>query len=572
MKFTRCVLILLAFGQCLFGELPDFVQTATKARVAGEGTWHITPRRIVWKSEEGLSDPENLLVPGLGQAVLGRPRPVCVMKSGGAVVLDFGVEIQGGIEIFTGIQENQKPVPVMVRFGESVSETMSTVGEQGATNDHAIRDEVVLLPWLGQRRIGATGFRFVRIEVAEADRELVIQEIRAVLEVRDLPYLGSFTSSDPRLDRIWEVGAWTVHLNMQDFLWDGIKRDRLVWVGDMHPEWRTIRTVFGLHEVVPKSLDLVAEITPQEQWMNGISSYSMWWIILLDEWYQHTHEETYLTTHWLYLKNLLTKLTRYVDETGKETLDGTRFLDWPSSENPEAIHAGLQSLMVMSMEAGQRLAKVVNDEELGAKLQATEAKLREHVPDPNGSKQAAALLAMAGLREAQEVNEEVIKVDGAKRISSFYGYYVLESLAKTGDIETAQKMIRDYWGAMLDLGATSFWEDFNLDWVEGSAGITELVPEGKKDIHGDFGAYCYEKFRHSLCHGWASGPTAFMNRHILGIEIVSPNSVRIQPNLGDLDWAEGTVPIASGVIQVRIEKGKEPEISVPAGVTVLPAE
>jgi len=47
-----------------------------------------------------------------------------------------------------------------------------------------------------------------------------------------------------------------------------------------------------------------------------------------------------------------------------------------------------------------------------------------------------------------------------------------------------------------------------LAWTKDATRIDELVPEGKKDIHGDCGAYCYEGFRHSLCHGWASGPTA----------------------------------------------------------------
>ena len=56
------------------------------------------------------------------------------------------------------------------------------------------------------------------------------------MHLRDLQYLGSFECSDERLNTIWQTGAYTVHLNMQDYLWDGIKRDRLVWIGDMHPE------------------------------------------------------------------------------------------------------------------------------------------------------------------------------------------------------------------------------------------------------------------------------------------------------------------------------------------------
>ena len=567
-RFLSAVCAVL-LPQGVMAELPDFVQKATEARAAGQGIWHITPRRVVWKSEAGLEGVENLLQPGPGQSVLGRPNPVCVLKSGGSVVLDFGVELQGGIEIFTGIQPDQVPVPVRIRFGESVNEVMAKVGEKGATNDHSIREEVVNLPWLGKRRIGSTGFRFVRIDLEQAKREVVIQEIRAVLEVRDIPYAGSFKSNDERLNHIWEVGAWTVHLNMQDYLWDGIKRDRLVWVGDMHPEWRTIRTVFGLHEIVPNSLDLIADITPQSEWMNGISSYSMWWVLLHAEWYQHSGDAAYLKKHGPYLKALLQKLATYVDEKGSEKLDGHRFLDWPSSENPEAIHAGLQALMVMTFEEGGKLMAALDEKELAKTLNESASRMRKHVPGVNGSKQAAALLALAGLRDAGEVNQEVLKAGGSKNVSTFYGYYVLEAMAAAGDLEGAQKLIREYWGAMIDFGATSFWEDFNIEWVPGSAGITEIVPEGKKDIHGDFGAYCYENFRHSLCHGWASGPTAWLNRHVLGIEVISNQKVRVIPNLGDLEWAEGAIPMAGGLVKVRIEKGKEPVIEVPDGVELV---
>ena len=52
------------------------------------------------------------------------------------------------------------------------------------------------------------------------------------------------------MNRIWETGTYTVHLNMQEYLWDGIKRDRLVWLGDMHPEVRTIGTIFGEEETI----------------------------------------------------------------------------------------------------------------------------------------------------------------------------------------------------------------------------------------------------------------------------------------------------------------------------------
>ena len=68
-----------------------------------------------------------------------------------------------------------------------------------------------------------------------------------LLVYKDVEYKGSFSSSDPLINRIWDVGAYTVHLNMQEYIWDGIKRDRLVWVGDMHPETTTIQALSLIH-------------------------------------------------------------------------------------------------------------------------------------------------------------------------------------------------------------------------------------------------------------------------------------------------------------------------------------
>ena len=128
---------------------------------------------------------------------------------------------------------------------------------------------------------------------------------------------------------------------------------------------------------------------------------------------------------------------------------------------------------------------------------------------------------------------------------------------------------------MLDMGATTFWEDFNLDWTVNAAGIDELVPEGKKDIHANFGAYCYKNLRHSLCHGWASGPTAWLTAHVLGVRVVEPGckTIRINPQLGDLQWVEGTFPTPFGVLHIKHTKAADgkvkSEIKAPKGVRII---
>lgn len=524
---------------------------------------YLYPTRVVWHQGD-VQGLDYLLETGDGQANLTNDQ-ITVLTNGdvkGSVVLDFGKEINGAVELVTGMWGGENtPRNVRIRFGESVAEAMSDIGEQGATNDHAMRDFKMQLPWLGKNQTGESGFRFVRIDFLDDQSELHLREVRAIATYRDIPYLGSFNSSDERLNKIWDVGAYTVHINMQDYLWDAIKRDRLVWVGDLHPEVATVNTVFGYNEVVPKSLDLARESTPLPGWMCGISTYSMWWIVLHYDWYMAHGNMEYLTEQQPYLNSLVDQiLSKVVD--GKEMMDGTRFLDWPSSEDTLAVHAGLQAMTILALEKASKIGEFLQDENLTQRCDQALLQLREVVPAHNDSKQAAALMALTGLMDANEAYQEVLEVGGAKNFSTFYGYYMLEAMAEAGKYTEAMDIISTYWGGMLDLGATTFWEDFNIEWLENAARIDELVPEGKIDVHGTYGGYCYEGYRHSFAHGWASGPTSWLSEHVLGIKIAEPGgkAYTVQPNLGDLEFAEGTFPTPYGVIRVHHQKDADGQV------------
>ena len=574
-----CSMLLMGTISALGAELPTPVADMQERATADPRVrTYVLPQRVLWRTEgDSVQGYEMLLQKRTGQVTLDASHP-CVLKNDkgpAAILLDFGKELHGGVQIMVWHTKNNKPVRLRVRFGESASEAMAEFGgEKNTTNDHAVRDQRILVPWLGTAEIGNTGFRFVRIDLEDEDSFVQLKSVRAVFLYRDLEYQGSFRCNDERLNRIWQTGAYTVHLNMQDYLWDGIKRDRLVWIGDMHPETMSIYSVFGNHEIIPASLDLVRDETPLPKWMNGISSYSMWWVLIQHSWYTQTADLAYLRQQRSYLTGLLAQLAGCVGLDNREALPAMRFLDWPTSENKPAIHAGLQSLLIMTLEAGAELCDVLDEDATKTLCTEATAKLKQHVPDPADSKQAAALMALAGLGDPGKLNREVMAVDGPRRMSTFYGYYVLQARALAGDYQGALDCIRQYWGAMLDLGATTFWEDFDLDWTANAGRIDELVPEGKKDIHGDFGNYCYKGFRHSLCHGWASGPTAWLSEHVLGIKVIDPGCrvVRIEPHLGDLDWAEGTFPTPYGIIKVRHVKQADGRIKsaidAPEGITV----
>lgn len=585
--------ILLAFYSLLIvsSAFTQFPPSYTSNMVSGAEVdplkrVYLTPQRIVWKTNDSLiTNAELLLQKGEGQAYFEN-RNVCRIINRGneptGLILDFGKEIHGGLQITTS-QSNRVTRKIRVRFGESVSETCSNVigdgtsgKEGGATNHHAMRDFEITLPGYGTTEFGNSGFRFVRIDLLDTPF-VVLKEIRAVAVFRDIPYLGSFKCNDERLNKIWETAAYTVHLNMQDYLWDGIKRDRMVWAGDMHPEIMTISTVFGYNEVVPKSLDFVRDHTPLPRFMNGISSYSMWWIIMQHDWYMFHGRLDYLKQQKTYLVSLLDLFTKYVNEQGHEKLDsvGMRFLDWPSARNRPAIHAGLQALLLMAFEKGAKLCKVLGEEAKAKTYLSLVDKMRKYVPDPNGSKQAASLLTLAGLMDAQKANADIIAVGGPKQFSTFYGYYMLEAQAKAGDYTDALDNMRKFWGGMLDLGATTFWEDFDLDEAQNAAPIDNLIPEGKKDYHYSTGSFPFNGLRRSLCHGWSSGPTPWLTENVLGIKVLEPGckKVKIEPHLADLQWAEGTFPTPMGVLYVRHTKSADGKvvslIKAPKGVVIV---
>lgn len=530
---------------------------------------YLIPTRVVL-TEGPVTSPEVLTRPYPGQ-VSTSEEYMTEFRPGGSVLLDFGKEIQGGIQITRAMYGSHDPARFRLVLGESVSEALSDVTEKGstATNDHAVRDFEISVPWLGAAEYGNSGFRFARLDYLGDDEQTALVAVRAISKYRDIPYLGSFHCSDKRLDDIWQTGAYTVHLNMQEYLWDGIKRDRLVWIGDMHPEVMTVGTVFGNHEVVRKSLDYVRDGTP-EGWMNGICSYSLWWIIIHHHLYQWYGDMDYLQEQKGYLMTLLEKVLDNIDGSKENYTDG-RFIDWPSNDKPDVIHAGLQALTVRALEAGSEMCGWLGDETMKVKCGDVAKSMRTYVPDNKNNSQAAALLAIQDMLDAGKASEIILE-NGPEKFTSFMGYYLLEALAKGGRYAEAMDLISKYWGKMLDLGATTFWEDFNYADAENAARIDEIVPEDKFDIHADGGAWCYVGLRHSFCHGWASGPTTWLSRHVLGIEPVGVGfkQVRIEPHLGDLQWAEGTFPTPYGVISVRHEKKADgtvaSDIKLPKGI------
>ena len=542
---------------------------------------YIVPARVI--TYENAENTDFMLLDTPRQALIGSTDG-CRINKGGYVVIDFGSELHGGICLTTAsvIKNEKNPYSnncnygkVRLVFGESVSEAMSSVGDgNGALNDHAFRDMVVDVSNMSTQEFGSTGFRFVKIEAVDAD--FLFGAVKGALEYKDIEYKGSFRCNDEKLNAIFDTAAYTVHLNMQDYIWDGIKRDRLVWIGDMHPEVSTIFSVFGNDDCIRRSLDFSRDSFPQDAensrlWMI-FPSYSGWWITIHRDVYLYTGDKEYLVEQKEYMYKLCENLISRIHNDGSLDFGGSYFVDWSSANTPE-MEAGFRGCMVMALASAADIFEVYGDESMREKCLAVAENLKKILPEYKSNKQVTAMCSLSGLVDKDEV-EKILTSDILSGLSTFYGYYVLLALAKIGKTDAALDIIRGYWGAMLDLGATTFWEDFDIDWLENAGRIDEIVPEDKVDVHTTYGKHCYKKLRHSLCHGWASGPVPFMTKYILGVEVLEAGckKIKISPELCGLEWVRGTFPTPYGVVEIehkRVDGRIESKVNAPTEIEIV---
>ena len=122
-------------------------------------------------------------------------------------------------------------------------------------------------------------------------------------------------------------------------------------------------------------------------------------------------------------------------------------------------------------------------------------------------------------------------------LSPYYGNYVIFAMSEAGHNAAAMHVLREYWGGMLAQGATTFWEAYDPKWPK--AHFHEFLQADNQT-----GTYS------SLCHGWSSGPTNWLTERVLGVQPTGGGfkTVEIAPDLGDLAWAEGSVPTPHGQI------------------------
>ena len=500
----------------------------------------------VIKDMDGVRNVEELLVEKVACISFRNTGFACFDKLNGYVVLDFGKEICGGLRFV--VRDAGPNSRFRITFGESLTEACSSIGGKNATNDHSPRDFEVLLSSMSDLTFGQTGFRFARIELVSGGPVL----LRNVFAINTLPYFkqeGYIKTNDEELNRIIETAIYTLKLNFQNgYIWDGIKRDRLVWSGDLNQEIISSIYLFGDNRYITNSLSFLNDETPATEWINTIPTYSAWWIINLCDYCKRTGNMAYFEANKDYAREVFSNFNKCINDDGvidfKLPSSAMSFyLDWPTSGTADAV-IGTASIIIYAAKCFLKMEEHSECHEIIRKLKGWLDKECEY-------KQTRAFQILAGRNPNRE--DIFLEKGGAGGFSTFMSYYILKADA----LSNGNKMIdiiKEYFGAMLLRGATTFWEDFHMDWLEGSGRIDEFPKEEQKDIHGDYGSFCYRGFRHSLCHGWSSGILAFLVECVLGIDLSNgPENVEIHPNSMGLSYIEAKLPFKEGWLYVLVE-------------------
>ncbi|MFO7658026.1 MAG: alpha-rhamnosidase [Bacteroidales bacterium] len=484
------------------------------------------------------------------------------------MLYDFGKETFGFVN-FHGLKGKGT---LAVYYGESPEEALSV--DYCETYDRLPVENAIA----GDFTVpGSKAFRYIYVE---KDQSLSFDSLSMLYEYLPVEYKGSFNCNDERINEIWDVSAYTLHLTSREFFIDGIKRDRWMWSGDAYQSYLMNYYLFFDSPSVSRTTFSLRGKDPVTSHINTIMDYTFYWFIGIYDYYQYTGDKNLIEQLYPKMKSLMDFcLSRRNNEGMMQGLAGDWvFIDWADFKMSKAGEVSFEQLLFCrSLETMELCARIMDDAE-NEKLYAQLADdLRSKLLSVFWSKthnafihnrengilgtqvtpytnMFAVLFNYLNDEKTKAVKENVLLNPDALKITTPYmRFYELEALCALGEQKYVLNEIRDYWGGMLDLGATSFWEKYN--------------PQEK---YPDLLAMYGRPFGKSLCHAWGASPIYLLGKYYLGIKPAGPGyeSYIAEPNLGGLKWMEGDVPTPGGKIHLYCSE-KEIRIKSDSGTGTL---
>jgi hypothetical protein len=534
--------------------------------IASDNSWLVTYEDKEWIDASGKTSDQsgttwlqagawNFDSPEARPSVFKLPtevrRAARVERTPQGMLVDFGRETFGYIKLH-GVKGKGQ---VAVYFGESKEEAAAT--ETCETLEYLAVDQ----PQKGdQTTTLSKAFRYVSIR---PEAGVSLDSVSMLYEFAPVAERGKFRCSDDQLNKIWDVAAYTMHLNTREFFIDGIKRDRWVWSGDAYQSYLMNYYLYFDTPTVNRTQFALRGKDPVTSHINTIMDYSFYWFISVYDAYQYTGDKTQVQQLYPRMQSLMQYVLNRRNPNG--LVEGQAgdwiFIDWADGLSKKGEVSFEQLLFCRSLETMALCANLVGDTagaanyqklaaDLKAKIFATYWNPEKHAlvhsqingqPTTNVTRYANMFSIFFNYftpSQAQEVKNSVLLNQEVPKITTPYmRFYELEALCAMGEQPYVLKEMKSYWGGMLNEGATSFWEEYDPT----KKGAEHLAMYGRP-------------FGKSLCHAWGASPIYLLGKYYLGVKPLTPGyaTYEIVPNLGGLAWMEGTVPTPQGDITLAI--------------------
>ena len=543
-----------------------------------DSSWLATYEDKIWIDENGVAHGSGIYVPAgcwnfnsieqkPSEWQLARKRIKAVdIKKGndGSLLVDFGKESMG----YLVLEDIQGEGLVEIYYGESREEALDK--EHCETLDKfEVSGSRFQVP-------ESKAFRFIYIET-----DVTIGKI--AMDYEYLPFddkkSGSFRCNDEELNRIWEVGAYTMDLTTREFFMDGIKRDRWTWSGDAIQSYLMNYYLRFDLDCVKRTIRQLRGKDPVTAHVNTIMDYTFYWFKSILDYYQYSGDVAFVKE---IFPRMVTLMNYCMIRTNTDGLmegqpDDWIFVDWVDFPmHKRGTLCFEQILFVEALRAMAVCCTICEDEDDGYYQMEAERTLKkvkelfwseQHhaflhaIEDGQMNPQItkfpnmfAILYDLVSEEEKQQMMQSVILNKDIPAITTPYmRFYELAALCEMGLQKEVLPEIKAYWGGMLREGATSFWEKYNPE----ESGTQHLSMYGRP----------YGK---SLCHAWGASPVYLMGKYYLGVKPTKPGyaEYEVRPVLGGLEWMEGEVPTPFGKIHVRMD-GRQVSVRSDGGRGIL---
>lgn len=400
-------------------------------------------------------------------------------------------------------------------------------------------------------------FGFVAITTSPSFAPFTITALRAVVQAKPVNYRGSFSApGDPLLERTWWTGAYTVRATLQSDYMGSIlidRGDRIGWTGDLHTTQAASMAAFSNFDFVLANLNR----TQCANCCNGIATYCLYFVLSAVDYWRATGDAAALASFAAPIAAKLdTAAKLYADPValrfvGHDDRLGDGFCD-PVTNETRAVYRFLAIRAWREYASASAAIGNAAAAEKYANLSTNAiAALRAGVDQPwwkdLGVHAAAEALAGGWATPSEAASIADAKLSDIVTIpsqSNFQQYFILLALSSAGLLDRGVESARVVWGAELQLGATTFWEQSHPDWRS----IVEPAP----------GPVPNEAGWSSLAHPWSAGVTAWLSAWVTGVRPIEPgySRVLVAPHVahGMRGGVSGRVPTPHGPVSVSVKR------------------